>query len=85
VNAQGRAELEGAFDRMGLEYIPSQANFVFVRIGVDSAAVFNDLLKEGVIIRTGTPFGMPEWIRVTIGTPEMNERFLKALTVVLNK
>ncbi|BCM90130.1 histidinol-phosphate aminotransferase [Abditibacteriota bacterium] len=85
VNAQGREFLERAFERMGLDYIPSQANFVFVKIGVDSAKVFNDLLKEGVIIRTGTPFGMPEWIRVTIGTQEMNERFLKALSVVLNK
>lgn len=83
VNAQGRAQLESAFDRMGLKYIPSQANFVFVQIGVDSASVFNDLLKEGVIIRTGTPFGMPDWIRVTIGTPEMNERFLSAIATVL--
>lgn len=85
VNAQGREQLQRAFDERGLEYIPSQANFVFVKIGVDSAKVFNDLLREGVIIRTGTPFGMPDWIRVTIGTPEMNERFLKALSVVLNK
>lgn len=84
VNAQGREQLQRAFDEMRLEYIPSQANFVFVRIGVDSAKVFNDLLKQGVIIRTGTPFGMSDWIRVTIGTTEMNERFLKALKVVLS-
>lgn len=83
VNGQGREQLERAFDAKGLEYIPSQANFVFVRIGVDSARVFNDLLKEGVIIRTGTPFGRSDWIRVTIGTPEMNDRFLAALDTVL--
>jgi len=83
VNAEGRDRLETHFDMMGLEYIPSQANFVFVNIGVDSARVFNDLLREGVIVRTGTPFGMPNWIRVTIGTREMNDRFLGALETVL--
>ncbi len=83
VNAKGREQLQNSFDRRGLEYIPSQANFVFVNIGVDSAKVFNALLKQGVIVRTGTPFGMPNWIRVTVGTPEMNDRFLNALQVVL--
>jgi histidinol-phosphate aminotransferase len=83
INAQGRQQFQQQFDEMGLEYIPSQANFVFVRIGVDSAKVFNDLLKQGVIIRTGTPFGMPDYIRVTVGTREMNERFLNALQTVL--
>ncbi len=83
VNATGRHQLEGAFDEMSLRYVPSQANFVFVNIGVDSAKVFNELLKQGVIIRTGTPFGMSNWIRVTVGTPEMNERFLAALKAVL--
>ncbi len=82
-NAQGRDQLQEQFDQLGLEYIPSQANFVYLNIGTDSAKVFNDLLKEGVIIRTGTPFGMPNWIRVTVGTHEMNERFLNALQTVL--
>ncbi len=85
VNAQGREQLERAFGEMNLEYVPSQANFVFLNIGVDSAKVFAELLKQGVIIRTGTPFGMSNWIRVTVGTPEMNERFLKALEVVLHR
>lgn len=83
INARGRGQLQRGFEALGLKYIPSQANFVFARIGVDSAQVFNDLLKQGVIIRTGTPFGMPDWIRVTVGTPEMNDRFLNALRVVL--
>ena len=82
VNAAGRAQLQNAFTQMGLDFVPSEANFVFVNIGVDSQGVFHDLLRQGVIIRTGTPFGLPNWIRVTIGTPEMNERFLCALKTV---
>ena len=83
VNAQGRAQLSAAFDEMGLTYVPSQANFALVHVGVDSASIFNDLLRAGVIVRTGTPFGMPNWIRVTVGTREMNETFVAALKKVL--
>ena len=83
VNAVGRAQLCAAFDQMGLKYIPSQANFVLVHIGVDSQGVFNDLLRAGVIVRTGTPFGMPNWVRVTVGTKEMNETFIAALRSIL--
>lgn len=83
VNAQGRAQLAAAFDEMKLEYIPSQANFILVNIGVDSQSVFNDLLRQGVIVRTGTSFGMPNWVRVTIGTRAMNETFIAALKKIL--
>ncbi len=83
VNAQGREQLCAAFDAMNLQYVPSQANFVLVNIGVDSQSVFNDLLREGVIVRTGTPFGMPNWVRVTIGTRAMNETFIAALKKIL--
>ncbi len=83
VNAQGREQLCAAFDEMKLEYIPSQANFVLVNIGVDSQSVFNDLLREGVIVRTGTPFGLPNWVRVTVGTKAMNEIFIAALKKIL--
>lgn len=84
VNAQGRAQLEAAFGAMNLEYVPSQANFVLVNIGRDSAASFNELLRRGVIVRTGTPFGLDNWLRVTVGTREMNQRFISALREVLD-
>lgn len=83
-NARGRQQLQDAFDVMGLEYIPSQANFVLVNIGIDAAGSFNELLKCGVIVRTGTPFGLDTWLRVTVGTPEMNDRFISALRQVLD-
>ncbi len=84
VNAQGRAQLQQAFGEMGLEFIPSQANFVLVNIGRDAAASFNELLRRGVIVRTGTPFGLDSWLRVTVGTREMNQRFISALREVLD-
>ncbi len=84
VNAQGRAQLQSAFEEMKLEYVPSQANFVLVNIGIDAAGSFNELLKRGVIVRTGTPFGLDTWLRVTVGTSAMNERFISALREVLD-
>jgi histidinol-phosphate aminotransferase len=84
VNAAGREQLQTAFTAMGLSYVPSQANFVLVDIGIDAASSFNELLKRGVIVRTGTPFGLDSWLRVTIGTSEMNTRFISALREVLD-
>lgn len=80
---EGRAQFSEAFEKMGLEYVPSQGNFVFVNVGQNSQELFTPLLKRGVIVRTGTPFGMPNWMRVTVGTREMNARFLTALREVL--
>ncbi|RYG62794.1 histidinol-phosphate transaminase [bacterium] len=84
VNAAGREQLQSAFQEMGLRYVPSQANFVLVDIGIDAAGSFNELLKRGVIVRTGTPFGLSSWLRVTVGTPDMNIRFISALREVLD-
>jgi histidinol-phosphate aminotransferase len=66
-----------------LKYLPTQANFIFVDIGVDSRLAFQSLITEGVIVRTGDIFGYPNYIRVTIGTPEQNLRFVQALQKVL--
>jgi histidinol-phosphate aminotransferase len=74
----GRALLQEAFTRMGLSFVPSYANFVLVRVG-DGKHVFQALLKQGIIIRDMNAYGLPEWIRVSIGTPEQNQRFLEAL------
>jgi histidinol-phosphate aminotransferase len=83
VNAAGKAQLHAAFDELGLEYSQTEANFVFVDCKQPAKELFNELLKRGVIVRTGDPFGMPTWLRVTIGTPEMNARFISALREVL--
>jgi histidinol-phosphate aminotransferase len=75
---EGRRFLENAFKAMGLEYVPSHANFVLVKVG-DGKTVFKTLLQKGIIVRDMTSYQLPEWIRVSVGTMEQNERFLSAL------
>lgn len=85
LNASGRDYLYREFAKMGLEYVPSQANFVLVDIAGDSRKVFADLQAKGVIIRPGASLGLPRHIRVTVGTQPQNERFIAALREVLGK
>jgi histidinol-phosphate aminotransferase len=79
----GRHFLVQEFTAMGLKYAPSRANFILVDVGRSASEVFHWLLKEGVIVRPMTSFGMESALRVTIGTPEENRRFVKALKKVL--
>ncbi len=79
---EGRETLYQAFDVMGLEYLESHANFVFVRVG-DGDGTMRKLMERGVIVRPGNVFECPEWIRVTVGLPEENKRFLQKLKAAL--
>ncbi len=83
VLAEGKAYLESECTRLGLEFIPTYTNFLLIRVG-DSVAVFNALIKKGVIARAQKGAGLPEWIRVTIGRPEQNRAFIQALSEVMN-
>jgi histidinol-phosphate aminotransferase len=71
-----------ALDRMEISYLPSQANFLMIRVG-DADQVYQKLLQEGVIVRSMTSYGFPEYIRLTIGLEMENKRFIKALEKVL--
>jgi histidinol-phosphate aminotransferase len=82
LNAAGRTALERAFADRGLEYVPSHANFVLVRVG-DAGRVYGRLLEQGVIVRPVANYALPEWLRVTVGTAEENARFLDALAAAL--
>jgi histidinol-phosphate aminotransferase len=82
VTDEGRAVVEAAFSRMGLRYVPSSANFVLVHVG-DGGEVFKRLMKKGIIVRSMVSYHLPEYIRVSIGTPEQNARFLAELPAVL--
>jgi len=73
-NEEGKRYLYGELDSLGVRYVPTEANFIYILLGRDSKAVYGALLREGVITR---PMG-PEEIRVTIGTMEENRRFVKA-------
>ncbi|NYE58643.1 histidinol-phosphate transaminase [Carboxydothermus ferrireducens] len=80
---EGKKFLYQEIIRMGLSYIPSAANFLMIKTGKPSALVFRELLKRGVIVRSGDIFGMDDWIRVTVGTPAQNARFINELKMVL--
>lgn len=79
VNQAGLRQLAEGFDRMGLPYIPSFGNFIAVEVGEQSAGIYQALLSHGVIVRPVTGYGMPRHLRVSVGLPEENERFLDAL------
>jgi histidinol-phosphate aminotransferase len=70
-------------DTMGIEYFPSQANFFLVNVRQNADSVFEAMLKQGVIVRSMTEYGFPEYIRINVGLPAENDRFLKALAKVL--
>ena len=79
----GRAFLEEGLRRLGLTFVPSQANFILVYLGREGREVYQAMLKEGVIIRAMDAYGYPEHIRVNVGLPPENERFLATLKKVL--
>jgi histidinol-phosphate aminotransferase len=92
INEQGKRFLYRELDSLGLKYIPTEANFIYILLGRDnspcpplvkggSGGLYNDLLRQGVIVR---PLG-PEEIRVTIGLPKENERFIEAVKAVMRE
>jgi len=78
VTNEGRAFLQSEFLAMNLEFVPSHANFVLVRVG-DGKKVFDALLRHGIIVRAMGGYGLPEWIRVSVGTMAQNSAFVAAL------
>lgn len=85
LNAKGMNQLISAFETMGLSFIPSVGNFVCVKVGENAMQIYNLLLHEGVIVRPVANYEMPEYLRITIGTEEENNRFIEALKKVLIK
>jgi histidinol-phosphate aminotransferase len=79
----GRHFLYDEFKALGLKYVPARANFILLDVGRSATDIYQRLLKEGVIVRPMTPFGMETALRVTVGTPEENRRLVKALRKVL--
>ncbi|HUT74744.1 MAG TPA: histidinol-phosphate transaminase [Armatimonadota bacterium] len=82
---EGKDYLYGEFARLGVSYVPTHANFILVDAAADCRQVFEGLLRQGVIVRTGDIFGLPTHIRVTIGLPDQNRRFIAALEQVLTE
>jgi len=82
-NKEGIAFFENAFEQRNWEFIPSHANFVLVKVG-DGDHVFQELLKKGVIVRAMRGYKLPEWVRISVGTPPQNQRCLQELDVLLS-
>jgi|TARA_A100001518_G_C1216600_1_gene59594 histidinol-phosphate aminotransferase len=83
INRIGMQQLEEGCAALGLSWIPSRGNFLAIDLGREAAPVFQGLLREGVIVRPVANYGMPSYLRVTIGLPAENQRFLDALKQVL--
>src|SRR2546422_3151157 len=79
----GRAYLENEFRAMKLKFNPSAGNFVFVNVG-DGPAVFKNLLAMKIIVRPLRGYNLPEWLRITVGTMEQNEKCIAALKKLLS-
>jgi len=87
LNRDGYRQLTQTFDELGLEYVPSFGNFVMVKVGEDEGAgarVNLALLKQGIIVRPVANYGLPQWLRVTIGLPDENAAFIDALKKLLS-
>ncbi|WP_246514950.1 pyridoxal phosphate-dependent aminotransferase [Desulfonema limicola] len=80
---QGIDFLYKSLEDMGIEFFKTQANFFLINVKKDSKLVFENMLQQGVIVRSMTSYGFPEYIRVNAGTFEENQRFIKALKKVL--
>jgi histidinol-phosphate aminotransferase len=80
----GLTYLYGQLDTLGLEYMPTQTNFFLIRMPLGGKKVYELMLREGVIVRSMESYGLKEYIRINVGLPEENERFIRTLKKVLD-
>lgn len=81
-NRNGLKYYEACFQARGLEYVPSVANFILLKVG-DGDALFQKMLQKGVIIRAMSGYKLPEWVRISVGTQAENERCIEVLDQVM--
>lgn len=79
MNSAGKSFLQNAFTQMNLNYLPTMGNFISVNVKQDGVALYNEMLHQGVIVRPVANYAMPEYLRITIGTQQQNERFIETL------
>lgn len=83
-NRLGLAQLEEGCRALGLDIVPSMANFMLIRVG-NGIEAFETLQRRGVIVRPVKSYGLSDWVRVTVGTTEQNTRLLEGLRLILGK
>ena len=84
LNRQGLLQLYAGLAALGVKYVPSHGNFVLAKVG-DAARINTELLHKGVIVRPVASYGLPEWLRISVGLPAENERFLATLAQALGR
>jgi len=82
-NHEGRLFLYREFERLGLQYVESHANFILVEIGPQVATVQQRLLEKGIIVRPCAGYDLPNRLRITVGSPAQNARLIEALEDML--
>jgi histidinol-phosphate aminotransferase len=83
MNRQGKLLMQDGLTRLGLSFLPSMGNFLTVNFRRDAMPVYDALLQQGVIVRPLANYNMPNYLRITIGTPEQNNRLIETLSLVL--
>lgn len=83
MNNAGKIFLQNSFDEMGLDYLPTMGNFISVNVRQDGLALYQKLLQLGVIVRPVANYAMPQYLRITIGSQQQNQRFIEALKLSL--
>ncbi|NLX90453.1 MAG: histidinol-phosphate transaminase [Firmicutes bacterium] len=79
LNRRAKEYFYREFERLDLNYVPTQSNFIFVDVKVNSRELYQSLLRKGIIVRPGDIFGYPQFLRISFGTEEQNRRFFQAL------
>jgi histidinol-phosphate aminotransferase len=80
----GLSYLHSQLDDLGLEYVPTQTNFFLIKVPSGAKKTYELMLMEGVIIRAMDSYGLEDYIRVNVGLPEENERFIQTIRKVLS-
>lgn len=84
-NSEGKKYLYSELEKLGLKFLKTQANFIFIDLERESDGIFMELMRQGVIVRPLKSFDLPRAIRVTVGTMTQNEKFVAALKKVLGR
>ncbi|MFC1713511.1 histidinol-phosphate transaminase [Candidatus Poribacteria bacterium] len=85
INSEGKKYLYSELERIGLDFVPSETNFILVNLKQSGSEVMAELLKEGVIVRPMTGYEFPDYVRITVGTEEQNTRLIASLEKVLGR
>jgi len=85
ITREGKEFLYRELDRLAVEYIPSETNFLMIDLGRDAQSSFEEFLKQGVIVRPLGGYGLPTKIRLTVGKKEENEAFIRSLEKIIRK